>query len=161
MVKPFKNLLLWNLKADDLEIWYAASGTRVLPSLFKWYPRIDPDIFYGKIKMLLYKKKLKQLIFHFSLWYKSWEMQSTRMSTWGFMSTKGQGHSLTLVQFNQNQYFFNSFSSITADLNISSALMWVIQDQWSSGLICGTAGHVFWSVFESLVLSKAGMAYFW
>ena len=32
-------------------------------------------------------------------------MQSTKMSTWGFMSTKGQGHSLTLVQFNQIQYF--------------------------------------------------------
>ena len=27
----------------------------------------------------------------------------------------------------------NFFSSITADFNISSELMWVIQDQWSSG----------------------------
>ena len=27
--------LLWNQKADDLENWYAALGTRVLPSLFK------------------------------------------------------------------------------------------------------------------------------
>ena len=31
MVKTFKNLL-WNQKADDLESWYSASGTRVLPS---------------------------------------------------------------------------------------------------------------------------------
>ena len=30
-----KNLLLRNQKADDLEIWYAASSARVLPSLFK------------------------------------------------------------------------------------------------------------------------------
>ena len=32
-----KNLqnLLRNLKADDLETWYAASGARVLPNLFK------------------------------------------------------------------------------------------------------------------------------
>ena len=30
-----KNLLLWNQKADDLESWYAALDTRVLPSLFK------------------------------------------------------------------------------------------------------------------------------
>ena len=30
-----KNLLLWNQKADDLESSYAASGTRVLPNLFK------------------------------------------------------------------------------------------------------------------------------
>ena len=33
--KTLKNLLLWNQKADDLESWYAASVTRVLPSLFK------------------------------------------------------------------------------------------------------------------------------
>ena len=32
--KSIKNLLR-NQKADDLEIWYAASGARVLPSLFK------------------------------------------------------------------------------------------------------------------------------
>ena len=42
------------------------------------------------------------------------------------MSSKGQGHSLTLVQI--------LFSSITTDSNISSALRWAIQDQWSSGL---------------------------
>ena len=35
MVKSFKNLHLWNLKADDVETWYAALRTRVLPSLFK------------------------------------------------------------------------------------------------------------------------------
>ena len=33
--KNLKNHLLWNQKADDLENWYAALGTRVLPSLFK------------------------------------------------------------------------------------------------------------------------------
>ena len=31
MVKNFKNLNLWNQEADDLETWYTASGTRVLP----------------------------------------------------------------------------------------------------------------------------------
>ena len=46
---PLKNLL-WNQKADDTETWYAASGARVLPSLFKWWPRVDPDLFYGKVK---------------------------------------------------------------------------------------------------------------
>ena len=34
-VKNLKNLLLRNRKADDLEYWYAASGTQVLPSSFK------------------------------------------------------------------------------------------------------------------------------
>ena len=33
-VKNLKNLLLRNQKADDLETWYAASGARVLLSLF-------------------------------------------------------------------------------------------------------------------------------
>ena len=32
--KYFQNLL-WNRKADELETWYAASGARVLPSLYK------------------------------------------------------------------------------------------------------------------------------
>ena len=32
--KKLKTLLLWNQKANDLESWYAASGTRVLPGLF-------------------------------------------------------------------------------------------------------------------------------
>ena len=31
--KTLKNILLWNLKANYLETWYAASGTRILPSL--------------------------------------------------------------------------------------------------------------------------------
>ena len=34
--------------------------------------------------------------------------------------------------------FLNFFSSITADFNISSALKWVVQDQWSCGLTIGT-----------------------
>ena len=35
MVKTFKNRILWNQKADDLETWYAALVIRVLPSIFK------------------------------------------------------------------------------------------------------------------------------
>ena len=35
MVKTIKNLLLLDQNADGLETWYAASGVRVLPSLFK------------------------------------------------------------------------------------------------------------------------------
>ena len=34
MVKMLKNLLR-NQKADDPETWYAASGARILPNLFK------------------------------------------------------------------------------------------------------------------------------
>ena len=35
MVKTLKNLLLRNQKVDDLEALYAASGARILRSLFK------------------------------------------------------------------------------------------------------------------------------
>ena len=49
MVKTLKNLLR-NQRTDDLETWYAALGAWALPSLFKWYPWVDPDLFYGKVK---------------------------------------------------------------------------------------------------------------
>ena len=48
--KKLKNLLLRNQKADDLETWYAALGAQVLPNLFKWWPWVDTDLFYGKVK---------------------------------------------------------------------------------------------------------------
>ena len=48
--KNFQNLLLWNRKADELETWYAALSTRVLPSLFKWRPWIDNGLLYAKVK---------------------------------------------------------------------------------------------------------------
>ena len=44
------NLLLRNQKANDLESWYASSGAWVLPSLLKWWPWVNLDIFYGKVK---------------------------------------------------------------------------------------------------------------
>ena len=62
--KNLKKLLLRNQKADDLESWYATSGARVLPSLFKWWPWVDLDLFYGKVKFgplcFCLGKKVKQ-----------------------------------------------------------------------------------------------------
>ena len=57
MVKTLKNLL-WNRKACYLETWYAALGTRVLPSMFR------PIFRQGQSwsLMLLYGKKVKQWI---------------------------------------------------------------------------------------------------
>ena len=37
-------------KGIALETWYAASGTQILPSLFKWWPLADLRLFYGKVK---------------------------------------------------------------------------------------------------------------
>ena len=45
MVKNFKNLLLRNQEADDLETWYTASGTRVLPMFSDDDPGLTLTIF--------------------------------------------------------------------------------------------------------------------
>ena len=50
MVETLQNRLLRNQKTDDIETWYAAFGARVLPSLFKWCPWVDLDLFYGSVK---------------------------------------------------------------------------------------------------------------
>ena len=49
MVKTFKNLLQ-NQKSYDLETWHVALGTQALQSLYKWWPWVDLDLFYGKVK---------------------------------------------------------------------------------------------------------------
>ena len=43
MVKTLKNLHLWIQKANDLETWYAISGSWVIQSLFKWFMSHDQD----------------------------------------------------------------------------------------------------------------------
>ena len=45
MVKNFKNLLLRNQEADDLETWYIASCTRVLPMFSYDDPGLTLTIF--------------------------------------------------------------------------------------------------------------------
>ena len=51
MVKTFKNLFLQNRKSYDIETLHASSGTQVLQSLNKRWPWVDPDLFYGKVKL--------------------------------------------------------------------------------------------------------------
>ena len=50
MVKTFKNLLLQNRKSYDLETWHAALGTQALQSLYEWWPWVDLDLFFRKVK---------------------------------------------------------------------------------------------------------------
>ena len=49
-VKTFKNLLLWNQKAADFDSSCVALIAQMLPTLFKWWPWVDFDLFYGKVK---------------------------------------------------------------------------------------------------------------
>ena len=68
----------WNL------VWYAALGARVLPSLFKWWPLVDLDLFYGKVKFgplcFCMGKKVNNGFFrnYCRLWFET----SNRLSKW-------------------------------------------------------------------------------
>ena len=48
--KNMKNSSYLEPKADDLESLFAALGTQVQPRLVKWWPWVDLDLFYSKIK---------------------------------------------------------------------------------------------------------------
>ena len=65
--KKKKKNLLRNQTVDDFESWYAASDAQVLSSLFKWWPWVDLDLFYGNVKFsplcFIMGKKVKQWIF--------------------------------------------------------------------------------------------------
>ena len=43
---------LRNQEADDIETWSTASGTQVLPNLFKWWHWVDLDHFYDMVKFV-------------------------------------------------------------------------------------------------------------
>ena len=49
--KNLKNLLLKNQKSYALETWHVALGAQALQSLYKLLPWVDPDLFYGKVKL--------------------------------------------------------------------------------------------------------------
>ena len=49
-LKPFKNLLLQNRWTNFHETWYVAFETPAHHSLFKWWPWVDLNLFYGKVK---------------------------------------------------------------------------------------------------------------
>ena len=62
--KIFKNLLFWNLKADDLEIWYAALSTQVFIQIMflGWPCLILRQVKFGPLCFCM-GKDLKQWIF--------------------------------------------------------------------------------------------------
>ena len=134
MVKTIKNIFLWKRKADDLETWYTALSTWVLPSFSNYAPGLTLTYFTARSNLVLYAlvwEKVKAMNFSETTYIVVYNIKVGRFSQQNesFMSTKGQGHSLFII--------LNFFYSVTADFNVSSALMllmWVIQDQWSSGL---------------------------
>ena len=59
------------------EAWYVASGIPAHHSLFKWWPWVDLDLFYSKVKFRnlgFSTGKIENWIFrnYWSLWPESW-----------------------------------------------------------------------------------------
>ena len=50
--KKLKKILLQNQLADDLEIWYVALYTQVVPRMIKLCPWVDLDLFYTKVSLV-------------------------------------------------------------------------------------------------------------
>ena len=92
MVKTLKNRHLRNQKAGmnlwNYETWYAASGTQVLQNSFKWWPWVNLDLFYSKVKFgplcFCMGKKVRQWIFQKLLSSIIWNYQQMTEVTKSF-----------------------------------------------------------------------------
>ena len=108
MVKTLKNLLLWNQKADDLESWYAALGTGVLWSVFKWWPWLTMTYFTTRSNFAPYAFVWEEgKTMDFSVTIVVYDIRAGRCSQLNkYMNLyEYQCHSLTLVQISQIQCF--------------------------------------------------------
>ena len=83
MVKTLQNILLRNRMTDFHETWYVASWTAAHHSLFNWWPLLDLDLLYGKVKFYylcfsIGKSENSGFFRNYcSLWPESWDMQTT------------------------------------------------------------------------------------
>ena len=113
--KTFKNLL-WNQKANDLVTLYAALGTRVLPSMFKWYPWVDLDLKSDLVPYAFVWEKVETINFSgtivvYDIKIGRWSQLNEYMNiyeyqrSWSFIDL-GPSHS--------DSIFSNFFSSLTA-----------------------------------------------
>ena len=106
MVKTIKDIFLWNRKADDLETWYTALSTRVLCS--NDAPGLTLTYFTARSNLVHYAfvwEKVKTMDFSETTVVYDIKVGRCSQLNESFMSTKGQGHSLTLVQITEIQYF--------------------------------------------------------
>ena len=81
--KHFKDLLLRNWWTNFLETWYVASGTPTHYSLFKLWPWVDLDLFYGNVKFGNYGKKYEQWIFLNLLHSVTWKLVDADLTNEG------------------------------------------------------------------------------
>ena len=105
----------WNLvpslqKADDLETWYLALCTTVLPILCKWWPYADLNLFYSKVKFSSLSFSVEKC--HLSpITCVDGQLNTEMKGICKCMVTKGQGHFMTLVKghwdFNVKNVYFS------------------------------------------------------
>ena len=107
----FKHLKSYSseLKGWEHETWYAAFGTLVIQTLYKWLSWVDLYILHGKVKFASY-----DFVWfyrnYWSPWNAVWYIQFNRRR---HMRTRGQGHCLTFVKGLSNLYFrTSSFGSL-------------------------------------------------
>ena len=82
---PSKIFFSGTQKANDLGPWYIALGPWTHQSLFKWWPWLDLDLFYGKIKfgsLCFYMEK------SFRKSFNGRNLQQMTRVTWGVCSHK-------------------------------------------------------------------------
>ena len=120
MIKTFENLLR-NQMANDLQTQYASLGIQALPRLLKWWPLVDLDLFYSKVKFghlgFVWENNNKTVdLYEAIITYdiQSWYIHSPK---WTFITTKGQGHLLTFVLFASDSVFLSSPLKLWAETN--------------------------------------------
>ena len=101
MVKTIENIFLWNRKADDLETWYTALSTQVLPSCSNDAPGLTLTYFTARSHLVPYAfvwEKVKTMDFSETIVVYDIKVGRCSQLNETFMCTKGQGQSLTMVQ---------------------------------------------------------------
>ena len=112
MVKNITDIFLWNRNADDLETWYTALSIRVLQVCSNDAPGLTLTYFTASSNLVssaFVWEKVKTMDFSETIVVYDINIGRCSLLNENFMSIKGQGHSLTLVQITQIQYFQTSF----------------------------------------------------
>ena len=125
MVKTFKNLLLWNRKADDLETWYTMLSTKYYQIYSNDAPRLTLTYFTARSNLVPYAfvwDFLEAIVEAIAVY----DIKVGRCSQLNeYMKLYEYQRSRSFIDFGPNHtdsIFLNFISSITADFNISSAL---------------------------------------
>ena len=129
MIKALKNLLR-NQKADDLEIWYAASGPQVWPWPIQGYSMGRPSIYKNFLTYFMARSDLVPYAFvwekiktmDFSETIVVYDIKVGRCSQLGeyvkFYEYQRSRSFTDLRPDHSDSIFLNYFSSITADFNV-------------------------------------------